>query len=345
MLYTLLILISLILLSGTLLKIFIPKLHAVNETVYSTDALYAADSGTEWCLYENNVNPIKLAMPFDEGSGTTANDYSGYGNNGTLTNGPTWVAGKYVNGISFDGVNDYVRLGNVLNWPSTNSMTISAWINRRNVTNNATIISKKTSNSSTTPGYSLFQWSAANGGNTCFYISDGVGQYETCTPDNSTIDLNQWHFIAVTFDRVNGRAGSSIYIDGVNSEQSSYEVGNPSTLGAVSNNESLCIGTAPVGAGSCTTTQLQFPGTIDNVRIYAKAQSQAEIQADMNTPVPTSIPPVRSPVASPMMTNGSVFSIYSPASSSTPSNCTDYSLNYRTVGTYRGISRSLQVHQ
>ena len=31
---------------------------------------------------------------FDEGSGTTAADSSGNNNTGTLTNGPTWTAGK-----------------------------------------------------------------------------------------------------------------------------------------------------------------------------------------------------------------------------------------------------------
>jgi hypothetical protein len=31
---------------------------------------------------------------FDEGSGTSASDYSGNGKTGTLTNGATWTAGK-----------------------------------------------------------------------------------------------------------------------------------------------------------------------------------------------------------------------------------------------------------
>ena len=50
---------------------------------------------------------------FDEGSGTTADDSSGSGNNGTLVNGPTWnTADKKVGigALSFDGVNDYVYM-------------------------------------------------------------------------------------------------------------------------------------------------------------------------------------------------------------------------------------------
>src|SRR3990170_7060226 len=51
---------------------------------------------------------------FDEGSGTTAGDSSGNGNNGTLTNGPTWVAGKAGNGaVTLDGVDDRVLISTV----------------------------------------------------------------------------------------------------------------------------------------------------------------------------------------------------------------------------------------
>ena len=43
-------------------------------------------------------------------SGLTLRDWSGFQNNGTLTNGPTWAAsqGKYV--LNFDGVDDYVQI-------------------------------------------------------------------------------------------------------------------------------------------------------------------------------------------------------------------------------------------
>jgi hypothetical protein len=43
---------------------------------------------------------------FDEGSGTVAYDSSGNGNDGNLTNGPTWTTGKIGGALSFDGVND-----------------------------------------------------------------------------------------------------------------------------------------------------------------------------------------------------------------------------------------------
>jgi len=45
------------------------------------------------------------------GSGTVWKDLSGNGNNGTLTNGPTFDSGNG-GSISFDGVNDYTIIGN-----------------------------------------------------------------------------------------------------------------------------------------------------------------------------------------------------------------------------------------
>ncbi len=54
------------------------------------------------------------------GSGTTWNDLSGNGNNGTLTNGPTFNSGGYLN---FDGTNDHVVLDNTV---SLNDFTATA---------------------------------------------------------------------------------------------------------------------------------------------------------------------------------------------------------------------------
>src|SRR5262249_32957480 len=41
--------------------------------------------------------------PFNEGTGSTTADVSGNNNTGTLATGATWTAGKYGNGIQFDG--------------------------------------------------------------------------------------------------------------------------------------------------------------------------------------------------------------------------------------------------
>ncbi|MGG4146695.1 Ig-like domain-containing protein, partial [Paenibacillus algorifonticola] len=73
---------------------------------------------------------------FDETSGTTAVDSSGYGNNGTVIGGSnaTWTAGKYGNAINFGGTNTtaaYVALPSHI-VDRLNSMTFAAWVKSSN---------------------------------------------------------------------------------------------------------------------------------------------------------------------------------------------------------------------
>jgi hypothetical protein len=57
-----------------------------------------------------------------------ATDRSGQGNNGTLTNGPQRTIGKIGQGLSFDGVDDYVSITDqpILR-PGNSSWSVSAW--------------------------------------------------------------------------------------------------------------------------------------------------------------------------------------------------------------------------
>ena len=63
------------------------------------------------------------------GSGTTWTDLSGNGNNGILTNGPTFTS-QNGGAIVFDGTNDYVAVANssTVN-PNNGSFSIVCWVN------------------------------------------------------------------------------------------------------------------------------------------------------------------------------------------------------------------------
>ena len=86
------------------------------------------------------------AYAFNDGTGTTAADASGHSLTGTLVNGPTWAAGKYGSAVSFDGVDDFVDLGNPAALQITGSMTISGWINSAAFpADDAAVVSKRAS--------------------------------------------------------------------------------------------------------------------------------------------------------------------------------------------------------
>ena len=63
---------------------------------------------------------------FDEDTGTTAHDSSGYGNDGTI-HGASWTTGVSGGALSFDGVDDYIDCGNDNSLNPTNAITLSAW--------------------------------------------------------------------------------------------------------------------------------------------------------------------------------------------------------------------------
>ena len=79
---------------------------------------------------------LVAALSFDEGSGTTATDLSGSGNNGTL-NGPTWsTSGKFGNALSLDGVNDWVTVADSNSLDLTTGMTLEGWFQPTALGNN-----------------------------------------------------------------------------------------------------------------------------------------------------------------------------------------------------------------
>ncbi len=64
---------------------------------------------------------------FSEGTGTTAYDSSGLDNHGTLF-GPEWVPGVNTTALSFDGIDDYLRVFDSNSLDITEQLTLEAWI-------------------------------------------------------------------------------------------------------------------------------------------------------------------------------------------------------------------------
>ncbi|MFB0555735.1 MAG: LamG-like jellyroll fold domain-containing protein, partial [Phycisphaerae bacterium] len=85
---------------------------------------------------------LELASPpgpvghwtLDEGSGTTAYDSSGNGNDGTIVGNPTWIAGVMGTALEFHGLGapggggDYIDCGNDVSLDITGPISIALWI-------------------------------------------------------------------------------------------------------------------------------------------------------------------------------------------------------------------------
>lgn len=205
-----------------------------------------------------STGPV-LHLKFDDGSGTAALDSSGNNYNGTLNNGPVWTSGKIGGGLSFDGINDYVKVSYFNE--SKQELTVAFWyLMKESADDWNSLIGRSYEHGN---GWRIFQ--NKNERNLVFsYIGvDGVKRWILETGNK---DLNTWHHIAATFSMSTGKA--FLYLNGVQIDSSVdvAEIGN----GA----EDMHIG-GRFG-------DLTFNGVIDDARVYNRSLSSQEIQALYN---------------------------------------------------------------
>jgi hypothetical protein len=207
---------------------------------------------------------------FDEGSGLSAGDSSGYGNNGTLSGGVSWVGGVGISGsaLSFDGLTGSVTV------PQSSSLepaqiTVQAWVKRPGSPGSYRYIVDKGYTSCNGGSYGLY---SGTSGGLVFYVSANNALSFKTSPDAGTgVWDGNWHLVTGTFD------GSTLrlYIDGVQ-----IGSGTPWTtpIGYALQNNNLFFG----AYGGCQG--FDYPGVIDETEIWNRALSATEIQAQFPYP-------------------------------------------------------------
>jgi hypothetical protein len=196
---------------------------------------------------------------FDDGSGTTAFDSSGNGNNGVLVGDPKWVAGKFGGALEFNG-DDYVDCGNGPSLQIQDQITITFWFNVDAFSNTWEAFLAKSD--------SAYRASRSAGtGNATHFGAGGtsVGGGNSYFDGTIIVTGGQWHHYAATYD---GTAGK-IYIDGV------LDVTSPGT-GQIS----LTSSDLYIGENSGATGRF-LHGIMDEVRIYSRALTDTEINEVM----------------------------------------------------------------
>ena len=188
------------------------------------------------------------------GSGTTWTDLSSSGNNGTLTNGPTYSSSGG-GSIDLDGSNDSVRTPSDMFDPNAD-FTFSAWVNADTTTGTHTLISDRT-------GTGCFQLRIGQTGGGNWQIIDSwvvlVGTFSNSGP----VATDYWYNITVT------RSSNtySLYING--RFNSSFTSSN-----------SFSNGSQDIGVNYNGTEQ--WDGKISQVMSYNRALSATEILQNFN---------------------------------------------------------------
>jgi hypothetical protein len=193
---------------------------------------------------------------FDEGSGTVAGDNSGNGNNGAIY-GATWVAGKYGDALSFNGINNSVIVpqNSILSAPAR--LTVEAWFDPSTLAPSVQqIVGKQVFYNE----YRLILTGNAIVGQ----IYDASHEYTVSSASGGVFaQTGVWQHAALTYDGANLR----LYVNGilVNTLAVAITI-NPNT--------------SPLYIGINGGVNFPFSGIIDEVRIYNRALSAAEIQTD-----------------------------------------------------------------
>ena len=268
----------------------------IDEVSLFDSALSASDisamynSGTPNDI--SSLNPVGWWRMGDNnsGSGTTITDQGSGGNDGTLTNGPTFstnappplvlpsITNTY--SVDFDGTNDYMDFGTNTTINSSSAFSVSAWFDVDNISSFPAICLLKTNQSngfiialSNTTGanqiYNGVWFGSAPTGDT-----NQIKGFATGNTTLATALSSGWHHLVFTYDGLDTQSASSstVYIDGVE-YTSSQAVGLPS----YSNVNYVAKGGA------------NFNGLIDEFAIFNTELTQREVTGIYNSGTPNDI--------------------------------------------------------
>ena len=228
--------------------------------------------GTVCCFTtaDAKIDPETVAgiWLFDEGTGKTAKDLSGNGNDGELKEGAKWEDGQFGQAVIFDGKDDYVEIA-----PSPlfnpEEFTVTFWMHPTAVGGNnpagkgsATLV---IANGNPGDGGGANWWFEFwNGGNFEFK-SCQAGCAAATTPVNKP---NEWYFIAGIY---NGTE-YELYID------ATFKSKGPNKVGVPEKGLLIGSGLCPAGHG-CDGGY--FKGIIDDVAMFGAILSEADLKTLM----------------------------------------------------------------
>jgi len=194
----------------------------------------------------------------NEGTGTSTTDQSGNGFTGTLTNSPTWGAGKFDDAVVFTNSTNYITAGDQTPL-ELNTFTHSVWVYRTGTCGTFTFCTAISKGGSSNIGYRF----GLRGTGGIYYADLTLNDSQQITGTTTQLATNTWYHIAAVADEKNVR----LFVNGVLEKEAARTVTTLSFAG-----EHFKIGNGNDG------NDLPFEGRIDEARVYKKAMSASEIQ-------------------------------------------------------------------
>ena len=211
---------------------------------------------------------------FDDRSGTTAQDSSGNGHDGTLVNDPQWVAGKVVGALQFAGNGDYVIDDDAENYLNgLNAVTIAVWIKSELInTDKGFIDGEMPDGNDNTMTMRYDSAGSTGGGDDVLKMAVTSTGGEQQLESSEDLQTTEWQHVALVWS-----SGQQLqfYVNGALDTPTDNQAALSGTTSVVTE---LVVGKGSKDDGAAESWQ----GLIDEVRIYDRALTQEEIQQVMN---------------------------------------------------------------
>jgi hypothetical protein len=212
------------------------------------------------------INGVVLALPLDEGTGTTVYDRSGNNNHGTIYGAQWTTDAKFGTALSFDGVDDYVRIPNNASLQIRGPISIVYWLKfpPHTLKNWEAHITKGDNSWRTSFAEQITRLHFGISGTSVNFV-DGVTQ----------LNANQWYFASFVYNPAASVA--QIYYNAILDRQ-------------VTATGLINVNTYDVAIGeNLQRTGRFYTGIFDEIRVYNTALTQSDI-TDLYNHYPFEVP-------------------------------------------------------
>lgn len=230
--------------------------------------LNVLSNGSDWYIMDQSGNISEIASDnlvaywkMDETTGDTLTDSSTQSNHGTRSNfgtaGNGWVSGKIGNGLSFDGNDDSVTIGDISTYDfDGQSFSVAFWCYSA-ADHSGTILKKGTGTVRTGYHFSLV---TGNEAELTYSDTFSSGDHRTKSTTDAT-PPNEWVHLTFVIDKVNNTGKG--YANAV-------EVFSTDITGIVNNAAGNTLGISSDGSW-------RYNGVLDDFRMYNRALTAEEI--------------------------------------------------------------------
>jgi len=261
----------------------------------------------EVAIWDSALSAGDVTAIYNSGTPTTISGAVAYwklGEDATFSNNwlvPNSALDNYSKfSFNFDGVDDYIDCGNILDKDGTTPFSISAWIKCPSDIGTDVIASRKRCRHSGSGKYAGYEFVLVTSGvskNKLVFEIEGLNasgaSSGAITRKGLGFDFNDdvWHHVVATYDGSEDVSGIKLYKDGAEwTTFATYQDLSNNFIGPIAPNATIpfCIG-GDLSNSTCNSAVRAFLGNIDEVSFFDSELDASQVTAIYNSGEPTTI--------------------------------------------------------